>query len=173
MDCPYFGSNATKRHGVLEILAGGAFDDYINGPLGRCVFTRALIDHLRRRAGQTFRKPLTVAELHAELCFDYPRIYRDWRHDQEFLTKFPTPLYLQVASSTHLPSILLTPLRPESASPPDSNTTNTSRLSITVDVSSSGMNLESFKEWARLMPTGTKSVTIRGPLPASSQERPG
>lgn len=168
MDCPYFGSNATKRRGVLEILAGGSLDDYVKGPAGRCIFTKALIDHLRRRAGQTFREPLTVAELHAELCFDYPRIYRDWKHDQEVLTGFPTPLYLHVTGSNQLPSILLKPLRSEAAGPPATTVTNTSHLNITVDITGSELSLDGFKEWARLMPRGAKSVTIHGSFPGAS-----
>lgn len=160
MDCPYFGCNETKRQGILEILAAGYFGDFINGPLSRCVFTRALIDHLRRRAGQLFREPFTVAELHAELCLDYPRIYRDWNHDQKFLTKFPGPLYLQVAGNPVLPSILLAPLR--SASHAIANTTaNVSQDQLTLKITGAGLNVESLKELARVISTSAQSVSMQ------------
>lgn len=169
LDCPYFGSPATKRRGVLEILSGGSLEDYNSGPLRPLGFTKYIVDHLRRRVAQPFREPLTVAELHRGLCYDYPRNFQDWKHDQEFLTKIPYPLHVQVTSSSLLPSICLTPLSTESASHPISNMMiSTSRLSITVDLDENGYNMDSLKEWARLIPTGAKSVTIHGPFPAAS-----
>lgn len=162
MDCPYFGCNETKRQGILEILAAGCFGDFANGPLSRSMFTRALIDHLRRRAGQLFREPFTVAELHAELCLDYPRIFRDWNHDQKFLTKFPGPLYLQVAGNPVLPSILLAPLRSESASHAVANQTGSiPQDQLTLKITGAGLNVESMKELARVISTSAQSVSMQ------------
>lgn len=165
MDCPYFGSNETKTHGILEILAAGSVGDFVSGPLSRCVFTRALIDHLRRRAGQLFREPFTVAELHTGLCVDYARIYQDWNHDQRFLTKFPGPLYLQVAGSPLLPSVLLAPLRPRPASHASSsgNATMTSppQDELTLKITGVGLNVESLRELARVISMSAQSVSMQ------------
>lgn len=166
MDSPYFGSAVSKRQGVLEVLAGGSFEDYIGNPLARCEFTKALTGHLRRRAGQTFRRPLTVADLHAELSFDYPKILRDWRQEEETIKKFPSPLHLQVSSSNTIPSILLAPLVSITNSSP--NMAQVSRLNITVEIAGIGSSMEPFLEWARLMPLGVRDVTIQGPFRAIS-----
>lgn len=166
MDGPYFASNATKTRGVFEILAGGCFEDYSDGPLKRCTFTRILIEHLRRRAAQPFRRSLTVAELHAEICSDYPRVCRDWNLDLEFLMRFPTPLYLQFTNGALVPSIALTPLPSGLANPMNPNpTANASTSHITVDVTGDESDMNQIREWARMMPSSVQSVTIRRSLP--------
>lgn len=152
MDCPYMG-DATRRQGILEVLAAGSFDG-TQEALGRCDFTRALIDHLRRRLRQTFRQPFTVAELHSEIRSDYLRIYRDWRYDEEYLSRFPFPFFQQVASSCLFPSIQLKPLRPVSAS------SSEPRSRITIDITATDMSLDAFRQWARLLPMGDRETTI-------------
>lgn len=145
--------DATRKEGILEVLAAGTFDG-TQEALGRCDFTKALINHLGRRLRQTFRQPFTVAELHSEIRSDYLRIYRDWRDDEEYLSRFPFPFFQQVAGSFLFPSIQLKPLLPISAS------SSEPRSRITVDITATDISLDAFRQWARLLPTGDKEITI-------------
>ena len=160
MDCAYYPSHtATRRQGMLELIAASAGEDHID-LLGRSAFTRALTDQLRTRAVQPFREPFSAAELHSKLLSLYPRMIKEHNPENETMTRFPTPLSMQLSGTKTLPSILLAPLRhgPAPGAPPSGP-----QISITFRLSDDTFNMDSWAEWLRTMPEGIAEARVDGP----------
>lgn len=160
MDCAYYPSYTTARQeGMLELIAASAGDDHVDR-LGRSAFTRALVDELRTRVVQPFREPFSAAELHSKLLSAYPRMIPEREPEKEVITRFPTPLSMQLSSNKTLPSILLAPLRHGGAS---GASAAGSQLSITFRLADETFNMDSWAEWLRLMPAGITEARVEGP----------
>ena len=159
MDAPYFGTpEAIKKRGVLEVLAAGSFEEHAS-PLARCAFTRALIDKLRTQAPRP--RPISAAELHAQLVSEYPRIIQDLTPERTFLTKFPAPLHLQLCGSNNVPSILLAPLRRRCSLPKMTGSSQGTQLSMIFQLDKDP-NMERWVDWLRLMPDDVKEIRVEG-----------
>lgn len=162
MDSKYFGvPAAARRRGTLEIIAAGSFEEQASSPLARSAFTQALSEKLRTQAARM--RPISAADLHAQLLGEYPRIVQDLTPEREFLSSFPAPLHLQLADSHNVPSILLAPLRRsrlpsiESVSPSSPG----AQLSLTVRLDKEP-DIESWADWLRTMPDGVRDVKVEG-----------
>ncbi|TLD26380.1 hypothetical protein PspLS_04549 [Pyricularia sp. CBS 133598] len=162
MDAAYYpSSKLVRQQGVLEVVAASASEEH-SAYLDRTSFTRELTEQLRRRAGQKFLSPFTAAELHAKLLSTYPRMCRDRNPEKQVVTSAPSPLHIQIAANTRLPSVLLAPVRrglPMCVEPDPSGP----QLSLTIGLSDDAIHLESWAEWLRLMPDGIKDLRIEGP----------
>ncbi|SPQ18785.1 17dace5b-b333-4dda-93f6-0bb821426f64 [Thermothielavioides terrestris] len=166
MDCAYYPSYATvRRQGMLEVIAASAGEDHAE-LLGRGAFTRALTDQLRTRAIQPFKEPFSAAELHAKLLSLYPRMIQEQNPEREVLTRYPTPLSMQLSGVKALPSILLAPLRNgEAPSAPPGGT----QISITFRLANDVFNMDSWAEWLRSMPEGITEARVDGPYRSTFQ----
>ncbi|KAK4152234.1 hypothetical protein C8A00DRAFT_16424 [Chaetomidium leptoderma] len=160
LDCAYYPSfNRARRKGMLELIAASAGEDHV-GLLGRSAFTRTLANELRTRAMQPFKEPFSAAELHSRLLSLYPRMIQEQNPEKEVITRFPTPLSMQLSGTKTLPSILLAPLRhgEPPAAPPSG-----SQISITFRLADDTFNTDSWAEWLRLMPEGITEARVDGP----------
>lgn len=162
MDSKYFGvPAAARRRGTLEIIAAGSFEEQASSPLARSAFTQALSEKLRTQAARM--RPISAADLHAQLLGEYPRIVQDLTPEREFLSSFPAPLHLQLADSHNVPSILLAPLR-RSRLPSIESVSSSSpgaQLSLTVRLDKEP-DIESWADWLRTMPDGVRDIKIEG-----------
>ncbi|KAK4659582.1 hypothetical protein QC762_111580 [Podospora pseudocomata] len=177
LDCAYYPLYQTvRRQGILELIAASAGEDHAK-LLGRSAFTRALTEQLKTRAVHKFKEAYSASELHAKLVSVYPSLVRE--QNQEIITSFPTPLFVQLSGNKVLPSILLAPLvarQPGDLTPspytPDSPAAGTSQLSLTFQISDDNtFNMESWAEWLRSMPQGIKDLKIDGPYRSSPWAR--
>ncbi|KAL2178791.1 uncharacterized protein P884DRAFT_197041 [Thermothelomyces heterothallicus CBS 202.75] len=159
MDCAYYPTHsATRRFGMLELIAASAGEDHVE-LLGRSAFTRALTEQLRTRAAQPFREPFSVAELHSKLTSLYPGMVQERNPGKQAIASFPTPLSMQLSGTKTLPSILLAPLRHDAPSA----STNGLQISMTFRLTDDPFNMDSWAEWLRTMPGGITEVRVEGP----------
>jgi hypothetical protein len=162
MDAAYYpSSKIVRQKGVLELLAASASEDHCSS-LGRCAFTRVLSEILSTRAARS--TPLSVAELHALLLSQYPRIVRDGNPELERIVSFPVPLHTMMSGNPRLPSIFLSPLCHSSPLRTTFCYESNPQLHLSIKLADDDVDVESWNEWLRLMPEGVKDVKIDGPF---------
>ncbi|KAL5611680.1 hypothetical protein BROUX41_000742 [Berkeleyomyces rouxiae] len=162
MDAAYFASsNMVRQKGVLELIAAAVTEDHIRAQ-SRCMFTQAVTEQLRTQASRGFSSPLSVAELHARILSNYPKLIEDRNPEKETITSFPSPLHLQTSGSCRLPSILLAPMQRNTS--PIELDTNAPQITLNLRLSEGEVDEEALLEWLRLMPEGVKDVKIEGPF---------
>jgi len=160
LDCAYYPTHVPVRdQGTLEVIAASTGEDFV-GPLGRGAFTRALDEQLRMRAVQTFKEPLSAAELHSKLVTMYPRMAKEPNPESEIVTRFPMPFRIQLSGTKTLPSILLGPLQHAPARPASPGGL---QLSLTFRLADGTFNKDTWAEWLRLMPAGITDARVDGP----------
>ncbi|KAL3959001.1 hypothetical protein ACCO45_007163 [Purpureocillium lilacinum] len=150
--------------GVLELIAASVSEEHVTA-LGRCVFTRALVDQLRTRA--TRSTPLSAAELHSILLAAYPKLIQDRNPEKEMLTSFPAPLHTMMSGNSRLPSIFLCPVYQSSPLRNSFSYENSPQLHLSIKLHDDNVDIDSWNEWLRLMPDGIKDVKVDGPFRTS------
>ncbi|KAL2258854.1 hypothetical protein VTK26DRAFT_7670 [Humicola hyalothermophila] len=161
MDCAYYPTYKNiRRQGMLELIAASAGEDHIE-LLGRSAFTRALIDLLQTRAAQQYKEPFSAAELHSKLLSLYPGIIREQHPETEVISRFPTPLSMQLSGIKTLPSILLAPL--QTGELPRSPQGGSHSITITFRLADGTFAMDSWAEWLRSMPEGIVEAKVEGP----------
>lgn len=165
MDAAYYpASKLNRQRGVLELIAAAISDEHYTA-IGRCAFTLSFAELLRNRA--TRQSPLSVAELHSILCTkEYPRIVHNRNVTQEKITDSPAPLHLLMSGNSRLPSIFLSPVQ---ATSPFNSTLyeNNPLIQMSVRLKDDNVDVDSWNEWLRLMPSGVRDVKVEGPFRAT------
>jgi len=165
MDAAYYpSSRMVRQKGVLELIAASVSEEHVTA-LGRCVFTRALVDQLRTRA--TRSTPLSAAELHSILLAAYPKLIQDRNPEKEMLTSFPAPLHTMMSGNSRLPSIFLCPVYQSSPLRNSFSYENSPQLHLSIKLHDDNVDIDSWNEWLRLMPDGIKDVKVDGPFRTS------
>lgn len=161
MDCAYYPTSKNiRRQGMFELLAASAGEDHVD-ILGRSAFTRALIDLLQTRAAQQYKEPFSAAELHSKLLSLYPGIIREQNAQAEIISRFPTPLCMQLSGNKTLSSILLAPLQAgELLRSPQSGSHG---ITITFRMADGTFDMDKWAEWLRSMPEGIVEAKVEGP----------
>ncbi|KAJ4397591.1 hypothetical protein N0V93_001824 [Gnomoniopsis smithogilvyi] len=159
MDCPYWTPMASKRYGVLEILAGSNFEIFGNSDITDCVFTKNLAKVLQERAAQTWRGPLYVADLHSQLTAVYRNVIPEGRHNEPIIKQFPAPFHMLIAGeNTTRASIQLAP-----RSQPQLSGRRQGRRAepevIELHFHGEDEDRESLNEWLRLKPENVRLKT--------------
>ncbi|KAL2885846.1 hypothetical protein HOO65_070308 [Ceratocystis lukuohia] len=146
MDAAYFASsNMVRQKGVLELIAAAITEDHIQAQT-RCTFTQAITEQLRTQASRGFSSFLSVAELHARILSNYPKLIEDRNPEQETITSFPSPLHLQTSACIPEPS----------ASAP--------QVMLNLRLAEGDVDEEALMEWMRLIPESVKDVKVEGPF---------
>lgn len=110
MDCPYWTPLASKRQGVLEILAGCTLKKFVDTVIPQGFYTKALSRKLGERAAESWRGPLYVSALHNHLAEVYQNHIPELRHNEQRMRSFPDPFHRLVAGQSTKPtSIQLAP----------------------------------------------------------------
>lgn len=150
MDCPYWSPLSSKRHGVLEVLAGCASEDSEETVIPPGFFAKAVSRKLEDRAAQSWRGPpylCNVCDLPRHVAAVYRNHVREMRHNEQRTRNFPPPLHMLIAGrSTQPTSIQLAPRsqREERRAEPEI---------ITLSLNSvREENRESLNEWFRMRP---------------------
>ncbi|KAJ6443076.1 acetamidase [Purpureocillium lavendulum] len=165
MDAAYYpSSRMVRQKGVLELIAASVSEEHVTA-LGRCVFTRALVDQLRTRA--TRSTPLSAVELHSILLASYPKMIQDRNPERETLTSFPAPLHTMMSGNSRLPSIFLCPVYQSSPLRNSFSYENSPQLHLSIKLLDDNVDIDSWNEWLRLMPDGIKDVKVDGPFRTS------
>ncbi|PHH51161.1 hypothetical protein CFIMG_004199RA [Ceratocystis fimbriata CBS 114723] len=164
MDAAYFASsNMVRQKGVLELIAAAITEDHIQAQT-RCTFTQAITEQLRTQASRGFSSFLSVAELHARILSNYPKLIEDRNPEQETITSFPSPLHLQTSGSCLLPSILLAPLQRNSPACIPEPSASAPQVMLNLRLAEGDVDEEALMEWMRLIPESVKDVKVEGPF---------
>lgn len=150
MDCPYWSPLSSKRHGVLEVLAGCASEDSEETVIPPGFFAKAVSRKLEDRAAQSWRGPpylCNVCDLPRHLAAVYRNHVREMRHNEQRTRNFPPPFHMLIAGqSTNPTSIQLAPRpqRQERHAEPE-------MITLTLN-SVREENKELLNEWLRMRP---------------------
>lgn len=156
MDCPYWMPTASKRYGVLEVLAASTFENFGNNAIPECVFTQILTKALQDRATQTWRGPTYVTDLHAHLAALYLNLIPDRRRNKQKLKSFPAPFHMLVAGRhTTRSSIQLAPRSQPQPSSQSEERREEPKV-IALQFYGGDEDRESLNEWLRLRPENVR-----------------
>lgn len=161
MDAAYYPSaRIVRQQGVLELIAASVCEDHYRS-LGRCAFTKALAEQLRKRA--ILRDALSVAELHSLLLAHYPKMIDEGDPASRSMTNFPAPLHAMTSGNLRLPSIYLSPLAADRLRSGFAFENNP-QLHISIRLEDANVDVDAWNEWLRLMPDGIKDAKVDGPF---------
>ncbi|PHH84738.1 hypothetical protein CDD83_1472 [Cordyceps sp. RAO-2017] len=165
MDAAYYpSSRMIRQKGVLELIAASVSEEHV-AALGRCAFTRAMVEQLRTRA--TRSNPLSAVELHSILLATYPKLIHDRNPERETVTSFPAPLHAMNSGNSRLPSIFLSPVYQNSPLRNSFLYENSPQLHLSIKLHDDNVDIDSWNEWLRLMPDGIKDIKVDGPFRTS------